>query len=286
MRKKTNLFDVFNFIFFLVLTLICFYPLWYIIVASISTAEGYYSDAYHIIPKSFTLDNFKYIILDKTVFRAFFVSLKTTVIGTIASIFLTAMAGYCFSKQSLPGMGIMFKLTLVTMYFSGGMVPSYLLISTLQLKNTIASLILPGVIGTFNMILAKNYFESIPESLEEAAHIDGASAFGVFVKIIIPLSKPILATLVLFYAVGYWNSYMNAMLYMTDSKMFTLPVVLKNILDSAKKDSMEQLAASQSSFREGMNMATVLVSLIPILIIYPFLQRYFVKGIMIGAVKG
>ena len=196
------------------------------------------------------------------------------------------MAGYCFSKQSLPGISVMFKLTLVTMYFTGGMVPSYLLISSLHMKNSISSLILPGVIGTFNMILAKNYFESIPESLEEAAFIDGASAFGVFVKIIMPLSKPILATLVLFYAVGYWNSYMNAMLYMTDSKMFTLPVVLKNILDSAKKDSMEQLAASQNSFREGMNMATVLVSLIPILIIYPFLQRYFVKGIMIGAVKG
>ena len=286
MRKKTNLFDVFNFIFFLIMTLICFYPLWYIIVASFSTAEGYYADAYHIIPKSFTLDNFKYIILDKTVFRAFDISLRTTVIGTVLSIFLTAMAGYCFSKQSLPGISVMFKLTLVTMYFTGGMVPSYLLISSLHMNNSISSLILPGVIGTFNMILAKNYFESIPESLEEAAFIDGASAFGVFVKIIMPLSKPILATLVLFYAVGYWNSYMNAMLYMTDSKMFTLPVVLKNILDSAKKDSMEQLAASQNSFREGMNMATVLVSLIPILIIYPFLQRYFVKGIMIGAVKG
>ncbi len=286
MKKKITLYDIFNNIFFIILTLICFYPLWYVIVTSFSTPEGYYADAYHIIPRSFTFDNFGYILSEKTVFRAFWVSLETTIIGTAASVLLTAIAGFCFSKSDLPGINIMYKLALFTMYFTGGMVPNYLLVSALHLKNSIASLILPGLIGTFNMVLARNYFLTIPESLEEAAKIDGASEFTIFRKIIVPLSKPILATLVLFYVVSYWNSYMNALLYMTDAKMFTLPVVLKNLLDNAKKDTMEQVMSSMASFREGMNMATVLISMVPILMIYPFLQKYFVKGIMIGAVKG
>ena len=286
MRKKTNLFDVCNVIFFIVTTLVWIYPLWYVLVASFSTPSGYYADPYHIIPKSFTFDNFRYIMLDKSVFKAFGVSFRVTAIGTLLSIFLTAMAGYCLSKDHLPGIHIIYRLIILSMYISGGTVPMYLLVTNLHLKNTIWALILPGVIGTFNMVLARNYFLSLPDSLEEAAKIDGATEFSVFLKIIIPLSKPILATLSLYYIVGYWNAYMNAILYMTEADMFTLPVILRSMLNNAKKEDMNQVNAARNSFREGMNMATVLITIVPILMIYPFLQKYFVKGVMVGAVKG
>jgi len=286
MKKKTNLFDVCNVIFFIIITLIWIYPLWYVVVASFSTPAGYYADPYHVIPKSFTLDNFRYIMLDKSVFKAFGVSFRVTAIGTLLSIFLTAMAGYCLSKDHLPGIHLIYRLIILSMYISGGTVPMYLLVTNLHLKNTIWALILPGIIGTFNMILARNYFLSLPDSLEEAAKIDGATEFGVFLRIIIPLSKPILATLSLYYIVGYWNAYLNAILYMTDADMFTLPVILRSMLNNAKKEDMNQVNAARNSFREGMNMATVLITIVPILMIYPFLQKYFVKGVMVGAVKG
>lgn len=286
MKKKTSLFDVFNVILFIIITFIWLYPLWYVLVSSFSTPAAYYADPYHIIPKSFTFDNFKYILLDKSVFRAFGVSARVTIVGTVLSIFLTAVAGYCLSKDHLPGVHIIYRLIILSMYISGGTVPMYLLVTNLHLKNTIWALILPGLIGTFNMILARNYFLSLPDSLEEAAKIDGATEFSVFMRIIIPLSKPILATLSLYYIVGYWNAYMNAILYMTESDMFTLPMILRSMLQSAKKEDMNQINAARNSFREGMNMATVLISIVPILMIYPFLQKYFVKGVMIGAVKG
>jgi len=286
MKKKTSLFDVFNVILFIIITFVWIYPLWYVIVSSFSTPAAYYADAYHIVPRSFTLDNFKYILLDKSVFRAFGVSARVTIIGTMLSIFLTAVAGYCLSKDHLPEVHIIYRLIILSMYISGGTVPMYLLVTNLHLKNTIWALILPALIGTFNMILARNYFLSLPDSLEEAAKIDGATEFSVFLRIIIPLSKPILATLSLYYIVGYWNAYMNAILYMTEADMFTLPVILRSMLQNAKKEDMNQINAARNSFREGMNMATVLISIVPILMIYPFLQKYFVKGVMVGAVKG
>ena len=285
MKQKVTWFDWFNTILIALVTFICFYPLWYVFVISVSTQAGYYSDIYHIIPNSFTLDSYKSIVLDKFIFRAFGLSLEVTVVGTILSIVSTAMAGYIFSKSKLPGLGVLYKCALFTMYFSGGMVPIYLLVKTLGMFDTIWAFILPSMISTFNCILARNYFLSLPGSLEESARIDGASEFTILYKIIVPLSKPILATLVLFYAVGYWNSYMNALLYTTTSKMFTLPLVIRNLLNgSSSNNNMSQVQAK--TFTVGMNMASVFISMIPILLIYPWLQKYFVKGIMVGAVKG
>ena len=286
MKQKVTWFDWFNTILIALLTFICFYPLWYVFVVSISTQAGYYNDIYHIIPNSFTLASYKAIVLDKFIFRAFGLSVEVTVIGTILSIIATAMAGYIFSKSHLPGMSFLYKAALFTMYFSGGIVPIYLLVKTLHLDNTIWALILPCLISTFNCILARNYFLSLPASLEESARIDGASEFTILAKIVVPLSKPILATLVLFYAVGYWNAYMGALLYMNESRMFTLPLVIRTLLTGAANADMQQAEAKSKTFTVGMNMASVFVSMIPILLIYPWLQKYFVKGIMVGAVKG
>lgn len=290
MRKKFTAFDGINTFIMIVITFLALYPLWYIIVISFSTESGYYKDIYHIIPNSFTFENYKAIVREKVVFAAFGQSAKVTLVGTAFSLVLTAFAGYAFSKTRLPGVKILFKLALVTMYVSGGIVPMYLLITNLGLKNTIWSLILPGMINTYNVILMKNYFQALPISLEEAAKIDGASEFQTFLKIIIPLSMPILATIALFYAVAYWNAYIGAVLYLSDSKKFTLPAVLRSLLMAASKadefpEANKEIAAA-GKFDQGMNMASIIVSVIPIMIVYPFLQKYFAKGLMLGAVKG
>lgn len=290
MKKKLTAFDVINTLIMIVITFLALYPLWYIIVISFSTESGYYRDIYHIIPNSFTFENYKAIVREKVVFTAFGQSAKVTLIGTVLSLVLTAFAGYAFSKTRLPGVNVLFKLALVTMYVSGGIVPMYLLVTNLGLKNTIWSLILPGMINTYNVILTKNYFQSLPISLEEAAKIDGASEFQTFLKIIIPLSMPILATIALFYAVAYWNAYLGAVLYLSDSKKFTLPAVLRSLLMAASKadefpEANKEIAVA-GKFDQGMNMASIIVSVIPIMIVYPFLQKYFAKGLMLGAVKG
>lgn len=290
MKKKFTTFDGINTLIMIVITFLALYPLWYIIVISFSTEGGYYRDIYHIIPNSFTFENYKAIVREKVVFTAFGQSTKVTLIGTAFSLVLTSFAGYAFSKTRLPGVNVLFKLALVTMYVSGGIVPMYLLITNLGLKNTIWSLILPGMINTYNVILMKNYFQSLPISLEEAAKIDGASEFQTFLKIIIPLSMPILATIALFYAVAYWNAYIGAVLYLSDSKKFTLPAVLRSLLMAASKadefpEANKEIAAA-GKFDQGMNMASIIVSVIPIMIVYPFLQKYFAKGLMLGAVKG
>lgn len=285
MKQKFTWFDVLNTLFIALLTLICFYPFWYVILISFSTSQGYYASTYHIIPNSFTLQNYRIILYEKTVFLAFFQSCKITFIGTVISMILTSMAGYVFSKKELPGIKTMYALVLFSMYFSGGMVPMYLLVTSLNMRNTIWALTLTGAISTFNVVLARNYFLSLPAELEESAKIDGATEFQVFKKIIIPLSMPILATLTLFYAVAYWNDYMKALLYMSDSRKFPLPLIIRSILSK----SLDAAAAGESSadaFKDGMNMATVVVSILPVLVAYPWLQRYFVGGIMIGAVKG
>ena len=284
--KKIDLFDIINTIFIVLVTLICFYPLWYVIVISFSDAQGYYASEYHIIPNSFTLDNYKYIFFEKTVPKAFLMSLKVTGLGTAISMILTAFGGYVFSKQHLPGVKFMYKLAVFAMYFSGGMVPMYLLVTRHNIKNTIFALILPTAINTFNVILAKNYFTSLPKEMEESARIDGAGEFRLFTTIIIPLSMPILATLTLFYAVGYWNDYMKVVLYMSDSVKFTLPLVIRRLLLEASSEAASKTGSGASTFKAGMNMATVIVSIVPVLIIYPWLQKYFVGGLMVGAVKG
>ena len=286
MKKKIELFDIINTLFIVLVTLICFYPLWYVIVISFSDSKGYYASTYHLIPNSFTLDNYRYILQERTVSKAFWMSIKTTGLGTLISMVLTAFGGYVFSKQHLPGVKLMYKLAVFAMYFSGGMVPMYLLVTSLNLKNTILALILPTAISTFNVILAKNYFTSLPKELEESAKVDGASEFKLFRTIILPLSMPILATLTLFYAVEYWNDYMKVVLYMSDSSKFTLPLVIRKLLLEASSEAASKTGSGTSTFKAGMNMATVVVSIVPVLIIYPWLQKHFVGGIMIGAVKG
>lgn len=284
MKKKVDLFNILNYFLLILFTLVCFYPIWHVLIISFSTFKGYFSSVYHLIPNSFTFENYISIYNEKTVIISFFNSIKVTAVGTFFSIMITVFGGYFFSKEYLPGSKKLFKLVLITMYFSGGLVPSYLLISGLKLKDSMWALILPMLVNTFYMIIAKNFFGTLPQSVEESARIDGANDLQILVKIIIPMSMPIIATLVLFYTVDYWNNYILAVFYINDFKKMTIQPIIRTMLNGYK---FSQLGGAQgTTFNEhGVNMAAVLVSLIPILVVYPFLQKYFEKGINLGAIK-
>lgn len=282
MKAKFTLFDFINIIFILTLTLICIYPLWYVIVVSFSTLSGYYSNVYQIIPASFTFDNYLAIIQDNAVLKAFIVSLKVTSLGLVISIPLTAMAGYAFTKSHLPGVNLMYKMALFTMYFSGGIVPMYLLINNLGLKNNIFALIFPMALNTFYTVLARNYFKSLPQSLEESAKLDGANEFQILIRIILPISTPIIAALSLFYAVDYWNNFQLSVFFISDQNLIPLQLFIRTLITGAKEDNMAKTALHKN----GMNMAAIFIAIVPIIVIYPFIQKYFAQGIMIGAVKG
>jgi putative aldouronate transport system permease protein len=241
-----------------------------------------------IFPKGFQLDTMKFVITNNQFLHSLFISALVAVVGTLASLLITAMTAYPLSKRELPGMGIIIVLFIFTMMFSGGIIPNYLLIRELNLINSLGSLILPALISVFNMLVIKSYFESLPSSLEESAKLEGASNFTILFRIILPLSGPVLATIGLFYAVYYWNDYFHPMLYINSSSLKPLQLYLQDIVMNADTSSALNKSADDlmNVPAEGVRSATVIASTIPILLVYPFLQKYFIKGVLIGSVKG
>jgi putative aldouronate transport system permease protein len=260
-----------------------FGPFWYILVVSVSTEAGYYADPLHLLPKTFTLDSYEYIFHNPDIFRSFQVSLFVTAFGTLLSVLLTALGAYPLSRPTLKGRGFFFRLILVTMFFNGGLVPWYVTVNSIGLRNSVLAFIVPSAINTFNLILMKNNFSSLPESLIESAKIDGCNDWRILFKIVIPISMPIVTTIGLFYAVYYWNDFFMPMLFASSRKTYTLALVLRNMV----------VAGSASFATSGMNRqdptiiraGIIFLSMLPILAIYPFVQRYFVKGIMLGSLK-
>lgn len=241
-----------------------------------------------IVPIGFQLDTMKFVVTNNQFLHSLFISAFVTVVGTLASLLITAMTAYPLSKRELPGMGALIVLFIFTMMFSGGIIPNYLLIRELDLINTLGSLILPALISVFNMLVIKSYFESLPSSLEESAKLEGASNFTILFRIILPLSGPVLATIGLFYAVYYWNDYFHPMLYINSSSLKPLQLYLQDIVMNADTSSALNKSADDlmNVPAEGVRSATVIASTIPILLVYPFLQKYFIKGVLIGSVKG
>ncbi|MGO4369854.1 carbohydrate ABC transporter permease [Paenibacillus sp. 2TAB19] len=241
-----------------------------------------------IFPRGFQLDTMKFVVTNDQFLHSLFISGLVAVVGTLASLLITAMTAYPLSKRELPGMGILIVLFIFTMMFSGGIIPNYLLIRELNLINSLGSLILPALISVFNMLVIKSYFESLPSSLEESAKLEGASNFTILFRIILPLSGPVLATIGLFYAVYYWNDYFNPMLYINSSSLKPLQLYLQDIVMNADTSSALNKSADDlmNVPAEGVRSATVIASTIPILLVYPFLQKYFIKGVLIGSVKG
>ncbi|MCD7862913.1 MAG: carbohydrate ABC transporter permease [Lachnospiraceae bacterium] len=267
------------------------YPCIYVISASFSAGTAVQAGKVVLWPVDFSLEGYRTVFNTSTVWVGFRNSVFYTVVGTMINLVMTMTAAYCLSRKDLPGRnGIMLMFTF-TMFFGGGMIPSYILIQKLGLLNTRWALLLPGAISVYNMIVARTFIvNSIPDELLDAAMIDGCSDFNYYVKMVIPLSKAVIAVLVLFYGVSHWNAYFNAMIYLHDRDLYPLTLYLREILTADQIDPSTvqdpELQAQLALAAGTIKYALIVVSMVPIMLIYPFIQKYFVKGVMIGSVKG
>jgi len=241
----------------------------------------------HLWPKEFTLSNYNEVFKNKFIWTGYKNTILITVIGTIVKLCFTAMGAYVLSKKYFPHRDLWTFFIVFTMFFSGGLIPSYLLNKNLGLMNNMLVLFLPSLISAYNLVIMRNFFQGLPEEIEESAMIDGAGRFKIFYAIVLPMSKPILATVGLWLAVGHWNSWYDVLMYITDESKFTLQIVLRRILLTGSKEIMEfSSTTTEMVSSEGLKAATIYVATLPILCAYPFLQRYFVKGINMGSLKG
>lgn len=282
-------FTVFNYVFFSVLCLVMLYPFWHVIMLSFSSLEASLKGGVFLYPKGFNLDTYESVFKNPLIYSGFGTTIMVTLAGTVIGTLLTAMTAYPLSKSRLRGSRVMMVLVLITMIFSAGMIPSFLVIQNLGLIDNRLALVLPGLVSAYNCIIMKSFFLSIPESLEESARIDGANDVRIFFSLIIPLSKATIATIALFMAVGYWNDYFSTVLYIRSADKWALQQVLRNMLTNTQQ-AMQQAGVNvmmqTNTNAETIKAGTIVVSTVPILIVYPFVQKYFVKGVMIGGVKG
>lgn len=283
----------------LVLLFLTLYPFYYVILLSLNEGIDSASGGLFLVPRAFTLFNYKAVLSDPLIGRALLLTVLRTVVGAIASVFFTAMVAYGLSKRRLMFRRIYTVIAVITMYFGGGLVPTYLLYRALGLLNRFAVYIVPSLFGYFNALLFMAFFRELPESLEDAAKVDGANDFYIFRRIILPLSTPVLATIALFVGVHHWNDWFSSAYFVFNEKMWTIPTVLirtlSNIeainkirsLDAASGGPMGAMETTpeQRLTMESIKYATIVVTVFPIVVIYPFLQRYFVKGMLIGAIK-
>ena len=243
---------------------------------------------FFIIPSEFQFESYKYIFSSATLPRAFVNTVYITIVGTIIALFFNITLAYPLAKQRIMGRNVILSLITFTLVFGGGMIPTFLVVKGLGLIDSLWSLMLPGAISTWNLIIIKNFFQGIPAELEEAAKIDGAGDMRVLWQIVLPLSKPMLATFALFYAVGFWNSYTSALLYINDLDKWTLQIMLRQIIMLANGaidgSEFDETVARPPS--ESVQMAVIVFGTLPILCVYPFLQKHFTKGVMVGAIKG
>lgn len=267
------------------------YPLYYILIASVSNPYDVYAGKTFLMPSEFTLDGYKAVFADSSILRGYWNSIRYTVIGTLFSVVMVYITAYPLSNPDLPGRKLLNIFFVITMYFGGGLIPTYLIVRDTGLMDTIWAMFLPGGVAVSNMIIARNYFETgIPRELKEAAEIDGASKLRVFFSIIIPLSRPIMAVMVVFSMVAYWNDWFTALIYMGGDNA-PLPLVLRNILikssTSASQASMISGGyAELNKMTEMIKFASIIVAAAPMLMVYPFVQKHFEQGFMAGAVKG
>jgi len=264
------------------------YPFIYTFSLSISDARYIFEGSIYLWPKGVNIEAYRAIFSDKSLVNSFFFTLLLTVTGVVGSILMTTLAAYPLSKTRLKGSGLIMRLIVFTMYFSGGLIPNYILVKSMGLLNTMGALIFPEIIHTFLLIIMINFLRGIPVELEEAARVEGASVIGILMRIIIPLSKPVIATLTVYYAVSYWNMFFQALIYITSPALYTLQIKLYQVLNVFMDDIKNTLdaEAAKAVINENMKAAMVIVVTFPILFVYPFLQRYFIKGMTLGALKG
>jgi putative aldouronate transport system permease protein len=289
LRRPTPAMRIFQVVNVIVLggfALLCLLPFLNVLGSSFATPGELATRPFIVIPETFTLDAYRYILSTATIFRALGVSLFVTVAGTFVSLLLTALMAYALSKRYLRGRRVINFLVVFTMLFSGGMIPTFIVVQKLGLIDSLWALILPVAINAFNFVIMRSFFQAIPDSLEEAARIDGCSDLGVFWRIVLPLSIASIATIGLFYAVAYWNTYQHAILYINDSAKWPIQVLLRQIVIVASGMNADASVVDVVPPAQSVKMAVIVVATLPMLVVYPFIQRYFVKGALIGSVKG
>lgn len=290
MKRKISLFDIITGFIFLIICILMIYPFIYALSYSVSESLRVAQRSLVLFPRGFTLQNYRIIFMDSRVMQGLVISILKTVVGTGLFLVVTGMSAYAMSKQRLKGRKFIFIFFLVPMYVNGGLLPYYVLIHDLGLFNNFLVYIIPAAFGVFYMFLMKVYIESIPESLEESAMLDGAGDMRIALQIYMPLCKPVLATIALFIGVSQWNSWFDALLFVSKTQMQPLQLILQVILRETQINNLLQvftMATRQRSLvnAESYKMAVLIVTTLPIIFIYPFVQKYFVKGMMIGAVK-
>ena len=293
-RPEDAAFSIVNYLFFGLITIVCFYPFYYLIINSISANDLSAAGKILLLPQKMHLGNYEKVLQLSGLVQAVGISVARTVLGTICTVLASAFLGFMFTQEKMWKRKLWYRFVVITMYFNAGMIPMYITMKNLHLTNTFWVYILPVIVQPFNIILVKTYVESIPKSLQEAAEIDGAGLMTIFRKIILPTSKPILATVAIFAAVGQWNSFQDTLLYVTDQKLYSLQYLLytyinqaNSIAAMAKSSGTANLANVATTLTAtSVRMTVAVVVVLPILFVYPFFQKYFVKGIMIGSVKG
>ena len=297
MKQKQGLssekvFDIVNGAFLLLLVILVAYPLYYILIASISDPYEVYAGRTFLLPSKITFEGYKRVFKESSIATGYLNSIYYTVLGTVISVALVMMTGYCMSKKTLPFRRLIMIFFVFTMYFGGGLIPTFIVVSKMHLLNTVWALILPGGVSVYNVIVVRTFFEnSIPAELYEAANIDGSGNLRTFIKIALPLSKPIMAVMVIFTMVAYWNDWFTALIYMGDKSKFPLQLALRQILIQSQATAqmmgnMDGGYAEANKITELIKFASIVVGSVPMLIAYPFVQKYFEKGFMAGAVKG
>jgi len=270
------------------ITLIAFFPILYIVSGSFASVKELAMNRFLLIPKEPTLDAYRYIFSTNTLMRSMRVTVMVTIAGTVVNLVMTCLMAYPLSRKELPGRKYLMYAVTFTLVFNGGMIPTYLVVKAVGLIDSYAALILPGAISSFNLVLVKNFFQEIPQDLIDSARIDGCNEVGILTKIVLPLSKPALATFTMFYAVGHWNTFLTALLYLNDSKKWTIQVLLRQIVILAQGGIGDEASMGMQFVipSQSVKMAVIVVSTLPIVLCYPFMQKYFEKGVMVGSIKG
>lgn len=286
------LFDCFKWFVTVVFVVLCVYPIYYVIVYSLSDPQSAKSGVW-LWPVDFTVSTYLKVLKRNDIVPAFGISVLRTILGTVISVFCTSLLAFLMTRKEMLARKFVYRFFIVTMYLDAGIVPWYIVMKMYGLQNNFWLYILPGAVGVYNMILIKTFMEQLPESLEESAAIEGAGFFDIFFRIIIPISKPIIATICVYCAVGQWNSWRDNYFLNTDSSLKTVQLILREYINQAKAvvDSMEKMGMSAESMGiqvtpEAVQMTAVVITMVPVMFVYPFAQKYFTKGIMVGAIKG
>lgn len=281
----SKVFDVINISILILISICTLYPFWDSLIISVSSLRSYLSTSIHLWPSEWSFESYEYMIKNKELWTSYGNSIFVTVVGTTINMLITTMAAYVLSKKELKGQRVLMFLIVFTMMFSGGIIPTYMVIRNLGIMNTLWALIIPSALNTYNLIILRNFFSVLPKELEESAILDGCTEIGVLFKIVLPISKPAITTISLFYAVAHWNEFFAGVMYITDRNKWTLQLFLRSLLF---ENEAAYSSGGESLFLLGqpMKMAAVMMAIIPIMCAYPFFQKHFTKGVMTGSVKG